>query len=394
MQDKQLNQLPGESYEDWFYRVALAKSKKQIKASWQEIATMLNLPYGAEHLRKVAYGLLDYRRYLDAQNHMELDTAVIDDLEARELEISREKMRMQDQKREINKLLREWSRAEHIQGEIREAITQLPPLPIGIRKEALNQAPLTEAALLLSDWHIGMVTNNYCNTYNSAVVNERVDKLTEKTIEHCRLHGVYKLHLFVLGDIVNGLIHVTTRINNEENVVKQSMMAAELLSNMINRLSEELDVEIYWSRGNHDRVTANKKESICAESFSDVILWYLKARLEGIEGINFHENEIDDEIIVTEIMGNTIFAVHGHKDKPAGAVQNLSLLLKQFPDMVLMGHFHSTAEREIQGAEVIVNGSLCGTDDYAMSLRRTSHSTQKLLIIDYEGRQCTYNIRL
>ena len=93
-------------------------------------------------------------------------------------------------------------------------------------------------------------------------------------------------------------------------------------------------------------------------------------------------------------MGNTIFAVHGHKDKPAGAVQNLSLLLKQFPDMVLMGHFHSTAEREIQGAEVIVNGSLCGTDDYAMSLRRTSHSTQKLLIIDHEGRQCTYNIRL
>ena len=93
-------------------------------------------------------------------------------------------------------------------------------------------------------------------------------------------------------------------------------------------------------------------------------------------------------------MGQTIFAAHGHKDKPATAVEHLSLLLKTFPDMVLLGHYHSAAEREIQGAEVIVNGSLCGTDDYAMSLRRTSKPSQKLLVINREGRLCTYNITL
>lgn len=391
---QKLNQYPEESYEDWFYRLALAKSKKEIQASWQEVADILHLPYGAEHFRKVAYGLLDYRKYLDAKDKAEMDDSLRSELEEKELELRREKMRLQDQKREVNKLLREWARAEHIQDEIQKAICNMEALPVLERHVEYSENSMNEAILMLSDWHIGMMTDNAVNTFNHAVLMERIEKLLENTIIHCRRHDIRRIHLFVLGDIVNGLIHVTTRINNEENVIKQSMMAAEILANMMNRLSETMDVDIWWSRGNHDRVTANKKESICGESFADLILWYLRARMEGIEGITFHENTVDDEIVVADICGNMIFAAHGHKDKPAKAVENLSLLLKQFPDMVLLGHFHSAAEREIQGAEVIVNGSLCGTDDYAMSLRRTSHPSQKLLIVNPEGRECTYTIRL
>ena len=57
-----INQYPEESHEDWCYRVILSKARKEISESWQDIATTLGLPYGGEHLRKVAYGLLDYRR--------------------------------------------------------------------------------------------------------------------------------------------------------------------------------------------------------------------------------------------------------------------------------------------------------------------------------------------
>jgi predicted phosphodiesterase len=125
-----------------------------------------------------------------------------------------------------------------------------------------------------------------------------------------------------------------------------------------------------------------------------MILWYIKARMEGRQGLKFCKNEIDDEIIVTNILGNTIFAAHGHKDKPAKAVEQLSLLLRKFPDMVLLGHFHSAAEREVQGAELIVNGSLCGTDSYAFNLRKTSHPSQKFIVLSKQGRECTYNLRL
>lgn len=213
---QKLNQYPEESYEDWFYRLALAKSKKEIQASWQEVADILHLPYGAEHFRKVAYGLLDYRKYLDAKDRAELDNSVRSEFEEKELELRREKMRLQDQKREVNKLLREWARAEHIQNEIQNAICNIEPLPAMERHAEHSGISKNEAILMLSDWHIGMMTDNAVNTFNHAILMERIEKLLERTIRHCQKHDVYRIHLFVLGDIVNGLIHITTRINNEE----------------------------------------------------------------------------------------------------------------------------------------------------------------------------------
>ena len=70
------------------------------------------------------------------------------------------------------------------------------------------------------------------------------------------------------------------------------------------------------------------------------------------------------------------------------------MLLKTFPDYVFMGHYHSHAEIESHGAEVIVNASLCGSDDYAISLRMSSHPAQKFIIFNEKGRVCTYEIRL
>lgn len=400
--DKEYNQRPEESLDDWKYRLILGKANKEVKLKWQEIADLLCLTCSGEYLRKLAYGVLEYDIYLQTQN----DTSIaadrsqmqLDELEEKEFEMCKEKMRMQDQKRELNKLLREWARAEHVEDMVREAVKEASALnPIELRKSAnvaLIEENAAEGVLLLSDWHIGMRTANVSNTYNDAVFNSRLETLLNKTLEHCRRHEIKKLHVFCLGDIVNGLIHVTTRINNTENVIKQTMKAAEALSHFLNTLAEELDIEVYFSRGNHERVSPNPKESIAGESFFDILPWYLKARLEGIECIKIHENELDEEIIVADVMGNTCFAVHGHKDKPGTAVQKLSAMLRVFPDYVFMGHFHSSCEREIGGAEVIVNGSLCGTDDYAMSLRLTGKPAQKFMVFNSNGRECTYNIRL
>lgn len=392
------NQLPEESYEDWKYRIILGKARKEVDMSWQEICNMLCLGCKSEHLRKIASGVLKYDTYLKSRQPVGDESTAnnnrLSELEEKEIELRKEKMRLQDQKRELSKKIREWARAEHLQQEIISAIKDASKTTPHFKKHTAVKQSEYEAALLLSDWHIGMRTNNAVNTFNDAVLHERIDILINETLVACHTHYIQKIHLFSLGDLVNGLIHVTTRINNEENVIKQCMLAAEIICKMLLTLSEELDVELYWSRGNHDRITANKKESICSESFADLILWYVQARVEDIENIKIHENDMDDEIIVTEILGNKIFAVHGHKDKPSKVVQNLSLLLKEFPDYIFMGHYHANAEVEIQGAEVIVNGSLCGTDDYAMSLRRSSHPAQKLLIFNKKGRKCTYDIRL
>lgn len=395
---KEWNQAPGESYEDWKYRVILGKRDGKAGLSWSEVCRMLGLSCGAEHIRKIATGIAKYRDYLNDKNIESLTDApqsAIDAIDQKHFDLRKQKMQMQDQKRELNKLLREWARAEHIQEEMKKSIEKLPKIA---REKDINLAPLSEyekeAVLMLSDWHVGMVTANCTNTFNTKILEDRVCKLQTRVLEICNKEHVRRVHIFCLGDLVHGLIHVTARIQSEEDVVRQSMLAAELLANLLNTVSEHVPVDLYWARGNHDRISPNKKESIAKESFADLILWYLKARLSDIDEITFHENETDDEIIVTDIMGHTIFAAHGHKDRPTKTVENLSLLLKEFPDFVLLGHFHSAAEREVQGAEILVNGSLCGTDDYAMSLRKTSKPSQKMMILSEEGRVCTYNINL
>ena len=394
------NQQMGESLDDWKYRLIFGKVKKEVKLSWGEIADLLCLSCSGEYLRKIAYGVAEYAGYLDARQDESLahhrSQTELNELEEKEFEMRKEKMRMQDQKRELNKLLREWARAEHIQNQVMAAVKEAAGgATLYHAVKPVGQVSDKEGALLLSDWHVGMKTANMVNTYNDAVFDQRIAELIDHVVEYGHQQQLKCIHVFALGDLVNGLIHVTTRINNTENVIKQSMKVAETMAMMMNSLSEEFpEVKVYFSRGNHDRVTPNKKESIAGESFADVIWWYLKARLEGLDNIELIDNEVDEEIIMAEICGNKIFAVHGHKDKINTVVPNLSMLLKTFPDYIFMGHYHSNAESEIHGAEVIVNSSLCGTDDYAVSLRRSSHPAQKFMVFDRKGRVCSYDIRL
>lgn len=388
--DKIWNQQPGEDYESWKWRLLLAKARHETHGlSWSDIAKMLNLPYTEEHLRKECHGIYLYDEYLRSQRG-ELDENVQQQLDT----LQRQKIQMQDQRRMARRDLREAARLENLQETVRDAVKTLKPMHIKFsQRDTKNDA---EGVLLLSDWHVGMVTCNAVNQYNTVIFWRRLQEVAQQTIENCRLHNIGHLHVFALGDLVHGLIHVTARIESEEDVVKQCMSAAEGVCALIGVLLDAgIGISLYWSRGNHERVSANRKESIARESFSDMILWYLKARLEGVEGISFKKSDVqDDEIVMTEIAGHKIAAVHGHKDKPQKAVRNIAAVTRVLPDIVLMGHFHSSADREIDGAEVVVNGSLCGVDDFAMSLRCTGRPSQTLLVIDKRGIVARYNLLL
>ena len=396
-------QQPGESYDEWKYRLIIGKAKKELSISWNEICVVLDLPYRSEYIRKIAYGILEYCNYLEAKYEDGLSKAEIakrlkirDELQDEREKLQREKMRLADQKREYNNAQRRLARSEHIESEIiraAEILAKARPIPI---KPIPESAGLErEGALLFSDWHAGVKNHNYWNTFNDVELQKRVTRIVERAIKYGHEQKVGKMHVFLLGDIINGLIHVTTRINNTENVIAQTQLVAELLSQVLARLASEFpEVIVYAARGNHDRVSANIKESVAEESFFDFIPWFLKARLKDIKNITFIDNEVDSEIITAEISGQTIFAVHGHRDKLNKAVSDLSQMIRKFPDFLFMGHYHHMEEKEDHCCEVIVNSTLSGVDDFAKDTRKTSKSSQKFLVFDKEeGRLCTYNIK-
>jgi len=55
---------PNEDDFEWKLRLCKAKLNKDIDLDWQEIVDILGLDVSADHLRKVAYGLVEYDNYL------------------------------------------------------------------------------------------------------------------------------------------------------------------------------------------------------------------------------------------------------------------------------------------------------------------------------------------
>lgn len=388
---------PAESSKE--YQIRLCRNKDLYDLTWEEISSLWFEATGEKRSGDV---FRKFWRYFNEGYEAALldgtsSNEIINELEDKRIEFEQEKIRFQDQKREYMKYLREKARIDHIKDEMVKAVYSLNKTkPIQWSMPEYKSNKLRHGASLNSDWHKGLFASNHWNMFDDNEFYKRIDTLVTKTIEYGREQSIDTLHFFLLGDLINGLIHNITRITSSEDAVTHTMSCAETVAEMIAKYASEFNlVKIYNCRGNHERVTQNKKESIAKESFNDIIPWYLKARLSHIRNIEFVQNTIDDEIIVTDILGYKIFATHGDKDKVNNVVQNLTLMTRQFPDYVFMGHTHHHEENETHSVEVIVNSSFSGVDEYAKDIRKTSKASQKFIVFEEgKGRRCTYPIYL
>ena len=59
-----LERMPNENNFEWKLRLCKAKINKEIDLDWQEIVALLGLDIHPDHLRKTAYGLMEYDEYI------------------------------------------------------------------------------------------------------------------------------------------------------------------------------------------------------------------------------------------------------------------------------------------------------------------------------------------
>lgn len=387
---------------DFDYGMRLIQTKMELNPDnldWQDIVELLNLDIHRDTLRKSSQGEFGgYNVYKQMLNKIESgynEEEILERIRLEKEEFEKEKKRFQDQRREYNKIRAYEARYEHLKDEFIKAIKDSDGVKLNFNPREYVASD-KEGVLLLSDWHVGLKTENYWNKYDLDEFYKRIKLLTEKTIEYGEFHNINKLHVFGLGDFVNGLIRVSTRVSNEEDVVQQTKIAAETLSQMLVELANKFNkVEFYIVTGNHGRVSPNKQDSIERENFEEFIMWYLEAKLEDIDRVNLNRNTYDEGIIVADILGHTCIGVHGDKDRINNVAQNLSLMLKVVPEYIFTADKHHLEENEIHGIEVIINRSLSGVDEYAKSIRKTSYAGQSFMIFDKDlGRECTYNIKL
>ena len=359
--------------------------------SWDDLCDRLNLDVHPDSLRK-AFSVTDYCGYQVAQYYInkstqELTADMIAKIQTAKDEEYKERVRLQDARREYNKTLREDARFANLVDVMKEQINDLPTIDFGYN--GIDHKTGVKAALLVSDLHYGATSDNVLNLYNIEVCNERMQTLLNKTIHYCTIHHVDELFVNLGGDLVSGLIHVSGRVEQEEDVITQTMQVAELLSKFIAELSKKVpNIKVVGVQGNHSRVSADRRQSLNPENFERIIFEYISNRL----GIPVMRNGLEDWVAYN-IGDRKIFLEHGDKSSMGSARERAINVLGYVPDDIFVGHFHHMEVIDKHGTDVVVNGSVMGTDAYAMKHRLHTKPYQILRIYDGDD-VCTYKVML
>ena len=389
-----LKRREGETLFEWKLRLSLMKLNKETDLDWCELVELLEMDMSADHYRKLSYGYKEYDDYIKSKTKEMIAQEEYEKLLAKELEIKKEKVKLQDMRNLVNKQVRELSRKENLSEVLEKKLTELEMQPKIINDEYKNRVTSNrDMVCLISDIHYGIKTTNALSPYDSDICKLKMNYLIDKTIKFSLENDVDKLYVMVLGDEISGLIHNTTRLEQREDVISQVIEVSELLYESIVKLANNLPyVIVGLAQGNHSRVMADKKDSLEHENFTRLIKEFLRLRLANISNVLLLENVFDESIIELNIRGYNVIGLHGQNDR----LNNLDRLIEMFDkkiDYVCLGHYHQSKEFETNKTEIIVNGCFSG-DDYSKRLRLYNKPIQKLLLFDDTGKIATYNINL
>jgi len=308
--------------------------------------------------------------------------------------IYKEKQKLSDERRSLNTSLRDQARREE-NTEYLESLIKNTGLVAFPRYDIPSVKSGKDLVVLLSDIHYGVDVENVFGTYNSEVCACRFGQLLSQINYIQSINNCEKVYILLLGDNISGNIHVTTRLENRENVIEQVQGVSELISKFIYDVSKMFSKTFVNSvPGNHSRIGL-KDDVLRGERLDDLIPWYCKAKLSHISNIQFCEfNNYDDTIASVTIRGNKGLIVHGDFDDPTeSGISKLTMMLGYVPEFIAFGHKHNNFYQDISNVQVIRGGSFMGTvDDYTISKRITGRPSQMCFTVTDNGIESLYPI--
>ena len=363
------------------YIIRVCSNKDFLNLSWNEIKEILNTElcynYSQDRYRKIYYKYLDN----SVEELKDSKSSNIQNL----IELQKEKVKIRDERTQINALIRRTAREETIKElamsiakEFDNKLLLKSPDKIDITNEVVEK----HGILCLSDWHYGIEVNNIFNCYNVDIAKDRVISLKNKVIDIIKKEKLKEITIVNLGDLIAGKIHLQLRINSQIDVITQIIEVSEILTQFIYELTKKVKINYTSVIDNHSRLDPNKKEALQLESLARITDWYIKDRLK--DNLNFTyldcSNSYGEDISVFSIFDFTLAAVHGDKDKQKTILNKLCAFTQLHLDAVLSAHMHHFSVDESNETELFCNGSLMGTDDYAHELRLNSNPSHTLLV--------------
>lgn len=352
--------------------------------------------FNSSEVRKRMYGMKAIIEAIDRDGEMSIaDEDTLNALDAKKIELQKERQRFFDQRNAYTKLLRERSRQEELNEILFEAVKAGNLQTLDYTYTEIDHSD-NDLLVSLNDIHYGANVRNYWNTYNSDICRDMMRRYLDRIISIGKTHGSENCIVWANGDEISGNIHQSIAVTNKENVIEQIRGVSELISEFLAALSKYFRKVIFVSvAGNHSRLDPNKERALVDERLDDLVEWYLGARLQNFENVIIGGGEkIDSTIYLIDVRGKTYCGVHGDFDGSPGKVQSLQSMAGRPLYAVLSGHLHHNKTDEVQGVKTIMAGSFIGMDDYCVQKRIVGKAEQMVCVCDSNGVRCAYDIPL
>ena len=241
------------------------------------------------------------------------------------------------------------------------------------------------AGLLLGDTHIGEIVDRDevmgLGEYNFDIFVKRLKFLATsmKSIAVKKLRGyqINKLIIFMLGDMISGMIHDELRENAEDivfQVLNGAYVTAQFVLEMLRLFNE---VEIEGVLGNHGRLTQKKHYKKRYTNWDFVFYQMLGMFLAGNDRVKCSFPK--SPYLIRKIYDWGFLVMHGDNIKSWMGIPwyGIQRALWKLGDLLqgqghkihyrVLGHFHNTGELDRAPGEFLINGSIIGGSEYSLN---------------------------
>lgn len=392
----QYNKLESETdYEYGLRLISIKVEDKPDDLDWEDIVTLLHLDCHRDSLRKAAnvtdfsgYKVMQYfKEKLESQSSTDSDS-YMKELELKKQQLIKERAKLHTEKLEYNRWLREDARdelfVEKIISAIRDKMGDIePPKKIGgfhtSRYGVLN----------IADCHFGKdfkvygLNGEILNAYSPEIFFMRMETLFNEVIDYAHKEGLKSFKVFNLGDSLDGFLRNSQLWTLRYGVPESAVIYGEYMGKWLCALSEEFDIEYYQTCGNHGelRLLDGRKGEHPHDNIETVTGAIIRIINENNPNFKYIENK--SGFIFTEIAGYNVMGIHGEVKNLPTAIKDYSDIYDVKIDYLIAGHKHHSEFNNCGVRRGTIGvGSIIGSDDYSMSIRKTADATASFIIFE------------
>lgn len=386
--------------------VSIKLEDKPDDLSWADIVTYCGLDCHYDSLRKAMqpaeYGGYAVYKHLKEQNVAKVSSQdFMDELTLKKYELQKERVKLQTDKLEVNRWIRETAREEMFLEQIVKAIQSTETDPNPIRKIEIKHNK-RQGVLCFADCHFGKeykiygLNNEIMNEYSPEIFYSRMEQLFNETIEYIAKENLTILDVMSLGDTLDGFLRNSQLWTLRYGVVDSAIIYGKYIASWLKKLSNYVYIRYHQTSGNHCelRLLDGKKGEHANENIEKVVLEIIEIKNEDNPNFEIIQNKTG--LIYTNIAGFNILGIHGEVKDLAQAIKDFSDVYDAKIHYIVAGHKHHATFINCgvkRGAIGIT--SVVGSDDFSIKLLRQADAGANFIIFEEEkGKVAEYNIIL